>query len=138
MINKQEIFDTVSKHLLAQGVKSQKIEIVDGMELPASCLYRGPNNTKCAIGVLISDKYIPECENNSPVFEAPVKDALALSLGVPYADVAENIEFFADLQDIHDRELPGNWRFSLKQFAKINGLTFFEDLDAPRHPESGE
>ena len=48
-MNIQEIFDTVSVHLLTQNEKSQESDFY------RSCLYRGPNGTKCAVGCLIKD-----------------------------------------------------------------------------------
>lgn len=46
----QEIYDTSMTHLANQGVRS--------LENPCdpTCLYRGPNGTKCAIGCLIADE----------------------------------------------------------------------------------
>ena len=45
-MNKREIFDKVRDHLLAQNAKSLTY---------GSCLYRGPDGTKCAVGCLIPD-----------------------------------------------------------------------------------
>lgn len=50
-MNIQEIFDTVSVHLLTQNEKSQESSFY------SSCLYRGPNGTKCAVGCLIKDEF---------------------------------------------------------------------------------
>jgi hypothetical protein len=47
----QEIFDKVVEHLFAQGCKSSEY----GVNVGETCLYRGPNGTKCAIGCLIPD-----------------------------------------------------------------------------------
>jgi len=44
----QEIFDTVAEHLLKQGKQSK----APGDK---GCRYRGPDGTKCAVGVLIPD-----------------------------------------------------------------------------------
>jgi hypothetical protein len=59
----QEIYDTVAKHLFAQGVRSRGKK--PGSE-DTGCLYRGPEGTKCAVGVLMSDEvYDPEMEGNA-------------------------------------------------------------------------
>jgi hypothetical protein len=42
----QEVYDQVKAHLLAQKCKSENEE---------KCLYRGPDGTKCAAGILIGD-----------------------------------------------------------------------------------
>ena len=59
-MNKQEIFDTVSTHLIKQKRKSA----VGGFG--TTCYYHGPNGLKCAIGCLISDDvYNPKMEHQS-------------------------------------------------------------------------
>lgn len=52
------MFDKMLEHLRAQGCRS-----VDEFD---SCLYRGPNGTKCAVGALIPDeKYSKDMEDIS-------------------------------------------------------------------------
>lgn len=60
-MNNQEFFDAVVKALVKQGVPSYSSE-------DESCMYRGPNGVKCAIGLLIPD----EEYNDNPVEEIPV------------------------------------------------------------------
>lgn len=51
----QEIFNKVATHLLTQGKRSVASD--------GSCMYRGPEGTKCAIGCLIEDdEYHPLLE----------------------------------------------------------------------------
>lgn len=58
-MNKQKLFDTVVKGLLAQGMPS-----IDTHNL--ECKYRGPGGTKCAAGQIIPDEdYDPSWEGNS-------------------------------------------------------------------------
>lgn len=45
----QEAFTAMVQHLRKQGCKSQD-------EQHQTCLYRGPNGLKCAVGVLIPDE----------------------------------------------------------------------------------
>lgn len=47
-MKKQEIFETVCKHLFKQG----KQAVDEG----GSCQYRAPNGTMCAVGCLMDDK----------------------------------------------------------------------------------
>ncbi len=57
-MTKQEIFDKVKAHLLAQGKRA-----VNG---DGNCMYRGMDGTKCAVGCLIPDElYTPLLENHS-------------------------------------------------------------------------
>jgi hypothetical protein len=61
----QEIFDTVAKHLIAQGKQSLLPQVAGDSEYNG-CAYRGENGTKCAIGCLIPDElYNPIIENTS-------------------------------------------------------------------------
>ena len=54
----KEIFETVKKHLMAQGMPS--------MDENETCMYRGDNGTKCAVGCLITDEaYTPSIEEIS-------------------------------------------------------------------------
>lgn len=56
-LTNQEIFNKVSKHLIAQG---KQCVTKDG-----DCVYRGPKNLKCAIGCLIPDKsYVKDMEGS--------------------------------------------------------------------------
>lgn len=49
-MNNQEFFDRAVTHLFRQGRQSRA---TDGS---GSCLYRGPDNTRCAIGAFIPDE----------------------------------------------------------------------------------
>lgn len=56
MMTNREAFDTVKTHLLTQMEKSRG-------ELGDTCMYRGTNGRKCAIGCLIPDnEYHPSLE----------------------------------------------------------------------------
>ena len=62
-MNAQEIFDTVAKHLFAQGHRAVGD---DGASAREVCLYRAPNGDKCAFGVLIPNEcYDPLMENHT-------------------------------------------------------------------------
>lgn len=55
----QEVFDIIVKGLRKQGKPS--LSETEGM-----CLYRGPSNSKCAVGLLIKDsEYTPKMEGKS-------------------------------------------------------------------------
>lgn len=55
-LSNQKIFDKVARHLLNQGRRS--------VNSGGSCMYRGVDNTMCAVGCLIPDRlYSKELEN---------------------------------------------------------------------------
>jgi hypothetical protein len=62
MLTRQEIFETVSRHLFEQGKPSMSI-FGSGEKL---CAYRGEGGVKCAAGVLIPDnRYSFRMEQNA-------------------------------------------------------------------------
>lgn len=92
-MTKQEIYDTVCAHLAKQKVKSRNIE---------GCLYRGPNNTSCAVGCLITDA------EYDPLMDSVVEGGTGVyMLFSKFPSVAErlgkdNLEFLSKLQATHD------------------------------------
>lgn len=56
----QEIFDTVSKHLLSMNKRAGKEETNSYGALDFMCMYRDPDGGKCAFGVLIPDDLYSE------------------------------------------------------------------------------
>lgn len=103
----QEIFDKVAKHLLTQNARSQDIRNI-------VCAYRGSNDMKCAIGVLIEDKYYNRLLEGYSVSDFNVKKALEKS-GIEFDN--GRIYFLHDLQRIHDSALIGSWRDRLEELA---------------------
>lgn len=102
----QKTFNKVVRHLLRQGVKSK-----DG----TLCKYRGPNNTKCAVGCLIPNRtYRPEMEGGC-AYNTKIKAILE-------AD-GHNVDFCSELQSIHDGEPVDMWETELAALAKRYQLT---------------
>jgi len=104
----QTVFNRVTKHLLKQGVKSK---------LGGSCRYRGPNDTKCAIGCLIPDYlYKPGLEGASAFllmdFPKIKRHFAAVSFGL-----------LSDLQNCHDWEEVEYWPERLRVIANKFKLT---------------
>lgn len=98
----QEIFDAVATHL-----RNQKVQSYD--PIPQICLYRGPNNTKCAIGFLIEDnEYSTEMENKC------VTDLN--SLGLLPIRFKDQVKFLRRLQLVHDG-IPYSWEWGLERVA---------------------
>lgn len=112
MLNKQEIFNKVKKHLLAQMIQARTSDPAYG------CAYRGqltPNNeiAKCAIGCLIEDQhYTPAIEGCTMSYDRKsivieLLDALNKS-GI-HPESEEEFQFLKDLQTVHDAFEPPDW-----------------------------
>jgi len=70
-MNNQQVFDKVLNGLRKQGCIS--------VDKNGDCMYRGVNDTKCGIGMLIADEHYHESLEESSVFEHSVVEALSLS-----------------------------------------------------------
>lgn len=114
-MNRQEIYDTVKKHLLTQGKKS---EIVGNYG--AECVYRGPDGLRCAIGALIPD-YLFDSSMENKTVRSLLKDhpEVAEHLGATYS---EDRAFLECLQGIHDCNTPAAWSEQLERLARSLGL----------------
>lgn len=111
---KQQIFDTVAKHLFTQGVRCD-----DGDH---NCLYRGPNGTKCAVGALIPDAmYNKDMEYNTVdglFHDFPeVQNILGRS----------NRDLLTALQYVHDKQ--DNWGNTYNMKGALRTVAREELLD---------
>jgi hypothetical protein len=114
----QEVFDKVATHLMTQGCRSVQGTAEVGRR--STCLYRGPNGTKCAVGCLISDEaYSPTLEEK-PVEATNVLEALARS-GLDVFDSTLR-RLLRELQTVHDSVPVANWAQGLAYIAKQYGL----------------
>lgn len=111
-MDRQEVYDWVTKHLLAQGVRSVDFD---------GCLYRGPNGTSCAVGCLILDEHYSPEWNNAAVDALPVMGALMAS-GVDVEYRWEMLDLLLDLQSVHDTADPNKWDVELRRLARRHGL----------------
>lgn len=116
-MTKQEIFDTVVKHLADQGCRS--ITHVDvGTRY---CAYRGEHGRKCAIGCLIPDsEYVPrlECHSVGDIARAGFSDAVTELVDAVGAD------FLLRLQRAHDQPVGGAGVLrELRKIAEEYGLS---------------
>lgn len=98
----QEVFNQVRDHLLKQNKKS----IVDSV-----CVYRGPDNTKCAAGCLMSD------EEYDKKIEGVTWDDLTND-NIPYA----HSDLITDLQFLHDNFPVEQWHVQLSEVALTYNL----------------
>ena len=121
MLSLQEILDKVVNGLRKQGCKS--------LDCRNSCMYRGPNDTKCAAGQLILDEHYDERFEGHPVYGPPdhpkvigVRNALRLS-GCNIGD-SRTFELVSDLQRLHDSLDIEDWEEGFKITAQDFGLEY--------------
>lgn len=138
----QEVFDAVATHLLTQNARSVT------EDSPGTCLYRGPEGRKCAIGALIPDSlYRPEIENvpSNLFFDVAYRDVenvnqwtsskdgkttlfspeiqlVLLRIGVRIG--LDNASLCTQLQFIHDNAYVDDWPDKLREVAKRRGLSY--------------
>lgn len=99
-----QIIDFVAARLAEQGRKSQQEGCVHG-----GCLYRGPNNTKCAFGWLIPDSE----------FNSDMEQIGAGSVIETYFPAAENyIDLISALQNVHDGIPVDKWAAAFELLKK--------------------
>ena len=107
----QELFDTVTTHLLTQNARS--------VGNCGDCRYYGTNGRKCAIGCLIpEDKYVPSMEG-APIDSREIREATGIT-------TARQVDLAIQLQDVHDAYGVKQWRDTLQKVANHYELTFKE------------
>ena len=110
---KQEIFNKVYAAVVAQAAPA-----VNGTGNSAVCTYRGVNNTKCAIGHILSDEQIEKYGVMSSTLlpqNFPIELVNELVPGVKSEDA---VMFMRRLQRVHDDAA----------FYKFNQVTVGEDF----------
>jgi len=112
-MNKQEVFNTVSEHLIKQGVAAT---------IGLKCSYRTPAGLKCAIGCLIKDEFYTPALENHTILDITVQNALCNSLGITGL-VPTDVGFLSALQDTHDSSCPSDWKLDLANIAHKHKLT---------------
>ena len=90
-MNNQEFFDKTLAHLKQQGVPSAR---------GASCLYRGPEGTRCAIGF-----HIPDDMYNLRMEGAGVSNLLQNYPELRHLFKGVSDELMIELQGLHDNYL---------------------------------
>lgn len=100
--SEQEVFDYICTKLLAQGRKS-----IVSPALKAACLYRGPDNLRCAAGHCLPDNlYKPEMEQTT--WAAVVRE---------YGLSPKHKDLIVAFQSIHDRTDPKDWLTEMTTLA---------------------
>ncbi len=108
---KQQTFNKVVRHLRRQGVRSSD----EGV-----CLYRGPDDTKCAVGCLIPD------ELYSPRMEGCAANGFEMACFLVL--LGHDVELCDNLQSAHDFYMSGGCfeeqglEWALECIAERHGL----------------
>lgn len=106
---KQEIFDAVVAHL-----RTQKSVSLDSKGM---CAYRGKNGLKCVVGAFITD------EEYSSRLEG--KSVSLISCGVNrFTKFDKNLEFWGEMQMVHDFNEVSDWETKLSKIAKTHELKY--------------
>lgn len=115
----QEIFNKVATHLFTQGTRA----MADPDCHSGQCMYRGPNGSKCAVGVLIPDElYRKNMETRT------INGLLDDEEVVLPAWMTENRQLLWSLQCVHDQYEA--WGSSMAMRRKLNAVAVAQGLDA--------
>lgn len=117
-MNKQQIFDKVARHLLAQNQVSMK---------HSRCLYKHPDGLMCAVGCLIPDDLYKVSIERHRVSSLTNTGMMQL-LGYTPAEITRlaetginrnNLMLLERLQTLHDSATPELWRAELLNIAQL-------------------
>lgn len=96
MKTRQELFDAVITHLASQKCQCVNTE--------GSCVYRGPEGRKCAIGALLSDDYYyPALDSSVGGVRVSKLPDITIVRGIGFNTEASDRSFLDRLQESHDR-----------------------------------
>jgi hypothetical protein len=117
-MNKQSVFDSVIRRLIAQGGPS-----LSGPPDSCLCAYRGDAGRKCAAGMFIPDDVYRPWMEGASIFQLYQIEAVA---NVPEINVLGNVNLLCHMQLAHDSAARGfnpgdDWKSILLQ--KMHSLT---------------
>lgn len=95
-LTRQEIFDIVWKHFITDKNPFSVNQDTN------SCRYRGPNDTKCAIGVLIPDNVYTDRIEGEVISSDVLLDIKPFASWLIKTFHAEDMRFLKALQEAHD------------------------------------
>lgn len=104
-LNIIEISEMIRDHLINQN--RQAIGSEHSTQGGPICMYRGNDNCKCAVGILIKDEFYCDSLENLTIMDDAIQSAVAKSLGVEDL-TKKDTEFLRSWQMYHDTDY-GNW-----------------------------
>lgn len=111
MKSRQQTFDKVVSHLRAQGRQACCSS--------GSCMYRAPDGSRCAAGILIAD------EHYSPALEGRNSSTPEVIRALVDSGVSEgDLSLVDDLQAVHDGCTPQHWEGELARVARVHRLEY--------------
>lgn len=116
----QEMFDANWNHFVVDGADRS----YDAEAPGPYCRYRGPNGTKCAVGLLINDdEYDPAIEMIGSINSLIAEEVLVFK-----QDPENAHELCEHLQDVHDgigpnEDVQAEFKRGLTAVARVFGLT---------------
>jgi hypothetical protein len=125
---RQTMFNEMIDHLVQQGCRSYEPvdPETDEEGRDEACLYRGPNETKCAIGALINDEfYTPDLEGQGPL---DPKVSRALERSGWSIDLNDQRFLSICQQGLHDRCNDGLFLTDLRINAQVIASEYSLDL----------
>ena len=126
-VTAQEVFNTVSRHLLAQGQRSRALVTHSRGDLE-ECQYHTQEGLKDACGCLMAD------DEYDASLEGKTWQCLAKAGTVP----SENADLIYKLQGVHDHYYPYEWKMELRKVAQAFNIdtAFLETLELVLPPAS--
>lgn len=115
MLTAQEIFNQAAEHLLTQGVRSGFFNNENGLN-EFRCMYRGPNGTKCAVGIFLDDDLAKECE------DVEIEGVVKMFPSLIDEGIKNNLPLVDSLQNCHDNQRVVDWPQALRDIAVSYGL----------------
>jgi hypothetical protein len=98
-----EIIDYVTPLMLAQNAKSEVIRMGFSDD-NLTCAYRGNNEMKCPVGMLMTDEEYADLEDNDGNFKSAY--GVCTHFGVSDSEISV---LLSQLQSIHDSKEPSEW-----------------------------
>ena len=96
-MTREEILETVTKHMLAQSERS-----TDGA---GACMYRGQDGLACAVGCLMTDEEAEAAD----LFRGDTDVVILQEAGLIPERLEPHLELLAKLQTIHDSAPVTEW-----------------------------
>lgn len=128
-MTQQEVFTKVATHMLTQ--RKRATDTGPGWESP--CRYRTDSGLMCAVGCLVPDA-VYDHSMEGQILPGVIDLAYEGSLPGPLAefvktDLEPHLGLLRTLQQIHDSEPAGDWRYQLQMAAELYRL------DMPASPK---
>lgn len=123
----QSLFDDIYVRMVEQGKPSRR----DSGVHAGACTYRGPDDTACAIGIVLTDDTCErfELEERNPTLQSHMMSAEVCGIRETLLtiDTPLSCRFFSEIQSCHDDAPPDTFLASFKEkaleVAKRFGLT---------------